>query len=71
MAMTADELRKAQEAEYGEFVAVEPIDIGGARAFNVGDPVPKSHVESGTVSQDQVARRTTKAARAATTGTES
>lgn len=67
---TDEEIQKAQEAEWGEFVATEPINIGGARAFNPGDPVPKSHVARGVVSKDSVARRNTKAAEAVT-GTES
>lgn len=52
----------AIDAEYGTFVAVEAIEIDGARAFNPGDPVPVSHVERGVVTADQVARRNTKAA---------
>jgi hypothetical protein len=55
-----------QAKEYGEFVAVNVITIDGARAFNPGDPVPKSHVANGVVSKDDVARRYTKAAKAAT-----
>ena len=47
----------AVDAEYGVYVATEPIDIDGARAFNVGDPVPTSHVERGVVRADQVAKR--------------
>lgn len=70
MSMSAEELMKAQEREYGEYVAVQRIDIGGARAFNPGDPVPKSHVDSGIVSKDSVAKRNTKAAEAVTTPTE-
>lgn len=65
MASTAEEFRAAQEAAWTEYVAVVPINIGNARAFNVGDPVPKGHVDSGVVSKDQVARRNTKAATAA------
>lgn len=61
----ATELRKAQEAEYGTYVATEPIDIFGARAFNVGDPVPVGHVERGVVrfggEDSQVAKANTKA----------
>lgn len=60
-----EELRQAQEREYGTYVALEPIDIGGARAFNTGDPVPVSHVERGVVQETQVAKTTTKAGRAA------
>jgi hypothetical protein len=62
---TAAELRDAQAAEYGTYVAVQPIDIGGARAFNVGDAVPVSHVDRGVVSTDQVAKTSTKAGRVA------
>lgn len=62
---TLEEYQKAQAAEYGTYVAKQPIDVNGARAFNTGDPVPVSHVERGVVSADQVARTTTKAGRAA------
>jgi hypothetical protein len=61
---TAEEFRSAQEAEYSKYVAKEPISIGGARAFNPGDPVPVSHVESGVVSKDQVVGANTKTAAA-------
>lgn len=61
-----EEYRKAQEAEYGQFVATKAIDIRGARAFNEGDPVPASHVKNGVVSKDDVAKVGTKAAEAAT-----
>lgn len=74
-AMTDEELRKAQEAEYGTYVATQPIDINGARAFNIGDPVPASHVSRGVVPDDAVAKASTKAGKAAaeqnpTTGSE-
>lgn len=62
---TVDEVRKAQLAEWGVYVAVEPINIGGVRAFNVGEAVPVSHVERGVVGAEQVAKRGTKAAQAA------
>lgn len=70
-----EEYREAQAAEYGEYVAKHPIDIRGARAFNTGDPVPVSHVKSGTVSKDDVVKASTKAGAAAaaanpTTGNE-
>jgi hypothetical protein len=65
MADTAEEYRRAQEKEYGSYVATAPIDIYGARAFNVGDPVPVSHVEGGIVPRDRVVGSTTKAAAAA------
>lgn len=62
---TAEELRDAQRAEYGTYVALVPIDINGARAFNPGDAVPVSHVERQVVFSDQVAKTSTKAGRAA------
>lgn len=62
---TAEELREAQAKEYGTYVAVAPIDINGARAFNEGDAVPVSHVERNVVRADQVAKVTTKAGREA------
>lgn len=62
---TAAELRDAQAAEYGTYVATQLIKIDGVNAFNVGDPVPVSHVEGRVVSADQVAKTTTKAGRAA------
>jgi hypothetical protein len=51
---TIDEYKAAQAAEWGKYVAAEPIDIDGVRAFNPGNPVPASHVERGVVSADQV-----------------
>lgn len=70
-----EEYRQAQAAEYGTFVANKPISIGGARAFNEGDPVPVSHVERGVVSDEDVVKVSTKAGKAAvannpTTGSE-
>lgn len=58
----AHALREAQAKEYGQWVAVEPIDIGGARAFNIGDPVPASHVDRGVVEKSQVVGANTKTA---------
>ncbi len=63
--MTAADLRAALGDEYGQYVAAGPIYIGGARAFNEGDPVPASHVERGVVEADQVSKPTTKAGQAA------
>ena len=60
-----EKYRKAQEAEYSAFVATKHININGARAFNVGDPVPKSHVDRGIVAKDDVAKPGTKAGQAA------
>lgn len=62
--MSVEEYLKAQQAEWGVYVALEAIDINGGRAFNAGDPVPVSHVESGVVSSEAVAKTTTKAAQA-------
>lgn len=53
---TAAEQQAAISAEYGTYVATEPIDIGGARAFNPGDAVPVSHVEGGVVPASSVAK---------------
>jgi len=64
---TAEDHEKATLKEYGQYVAVEAIDLGGARAFNPGDPVPVSHVESGVVARSQVVGSSTKAAAAVTT----
>lgn len=60
-----DEFLAAQAKEYGTYVALQPIYIGGARAFNQGDPVPVGHVERGVVESEQVAKTSTKAGRAA------
>lgn len=59
-----EELRQAQATEFGTYVANKPINIGSARAFNVGDPVPVSHVDRGIVSADDVEKTTTKAGKA-------
>lgn len=56
---TAEELRAAQDAEYGTYVAKEQIRIDGALAFNVGDAVPVSHVKRGVVSSAQVEKTST------------
>ena len=66
MTQTPEEFQAAQIAEYAMYVAVERISIDGALAFDVGDPVPKSHVERGVVDESQVAKRNTKAGKAAT-----
>lgn len=64
---TAEELHAAQVKEYGQYVAVDKIDLHGVRAFNKGDAVPVGHVEGDTavVPRDLVAKSTTKAAQAA------
>lgn len=57
-----EDLRAAQAKEYGQYVATKAIDIGGARAFNVGHAVPASHVERGIVPKDAVVGTNTKTA---------
>lgn len=42
----SDNFDKAQAVEYGTWVAVSPIDHNGARAYNIGDPVPVSNVKA-------------------------
>lgn len=64
--LTVDDQGDAYRKEYGVYVATSTIYVGSARAFNAGDPVPVSHVESGVVSSEQVAKRDTKAGRAVT-----
>lgn len=63
----ADDYEAQQAAEWGKYVATEVIYIGGARAFNPGDPVPASHVdrEDPPVRKEQVVGAKTKAAAAA------
>lgn len=55
---TPDELlaqaKLEAEAEWGTYVALEPINIHGVRAFNEGHAVPVSHVERGVVDKSQV-----------------
>lgn len=63
--LLAEELAK-RETEWGTYVAVGPIYIGGGRAFNPGDPVPVSHVERGVVDREAV-KEVTDAASAAST----
>lgn len=60
-----EEYRREQIAEYSSYVANKPININGARAFNEGDPVPAGHVERGVVSEDDVAKTSTKAGKTA------
>jgi hypothetical protein len=45
MPSPVEDFAAAQAAEYAAFVAVETILVDGARAYNVGDPVPVSNVE--------------------------
>jgi hypothetical protein len=67
--ITAAQFREVQGDEYGQYVAAQTIFIEGARAFNVGDPVPSSHVERGVVAADEVKKVSTKAGQALAAGT--
>jgi hypothetical protein len=51
---TLEQHLAAVAKEYSQYVAAEPIDIDGVRAFNPGHPVPVSHVEGGLVDKAQV-----------------
>jgi hypothetical protein len=63
---TAEAHRAAAVKEYGQFVAIAPIDHDGVRAYNVGDPVPASNVERWHyVEQGVVSKVGTKGAEAA------
>ena len=63
---TAEERRTQVVREYGQWVALEPIDHGGARAYNVGDPVPAGNVSRwGYDKTGRVAKAGTKEALAA------
>ena len=60
-------LREAQAVEYGAWVAIEQIYVGGALAYNPGDAVPTSNVKAhGYDKLNVVAKSTSKAAAAAT-----
>lgn len=63
--LTAEQQAQAIRDEYAVYVAIVPIDINGARAFNEGDAVPVGHVDRGVVLSEQVAKVTTKAGREA------
>jgi len=41
-----EQLRAAQEKEYGTWYATEPIYVGTALAYYTGDAVPTSNVEA-------------------------
>lgn len=55
--VTAAQHERAIVDEYSYWVATEAIFVDGARAFNPGDPVPRSHVDSGLIPKDMVATR--------------
>lgn len=57
-----------------DYVALQPIEYDGVRAFNTGDPVPNEQVKNHDLSTDQVAKRDSQKAKQAlgveeTTGT--
>jgi hypothetical protein len=62
---TVEDREAERVREYGQYVALRPIQIDGVNAFNEGDAVPAGHVERGVVPQDSVAKTTTKAGRQA------
>lgn len=45
MSSPTEDFAALQAAEYGTYIAVHPILHFGARAYNVGNPVPKANVE--------------------------
>jgi hypothetical protein len=55
---SVEEYLAEQKAEWGKYVAAEPIFFDGVRAFNAGSPVPASHVERGVVTAEQVSEVT-------------
>lgn len=60
------EAEQARIDEYAVWVAVQDIDYGGVRAYNLGDAVPNANVDE--LKYDElgwVAKRTTKAGKAA------
>jgi hypothetical protein len=60
--MSAEQYAATVQDEYGDYVATEPIYVGNALAYNVGDPVPKSNVSAHGYDQTgQVARRSQRA----------
>ena len=59
--MTLEQHMAALAKEYC-YVALEPIDINGVRAFNPGHEVPASHVKAGLVDKSLVASKDSKAA---------
>jgi hypothetical protein len=57
-----EQLRSAQAAEYGTWVATASISVNGTPAYNAGDPVPVSNVQKFKYDeQGLVSKITTKA----------
>ncbi len=68
-AASVHQYRAAVAEEYGQWVAVAPIDFDNARAYNVGDPVPVSNVAAYKYDErGLVAKAGTKAAEQASQG---
>jgi hypothetical protein len=42
--LTLEQVETERQREYGQYVAVGPINHNGVRAYNKGDPVPASNV---------------------------
>lgn len=63
LALDLEERELLQVIEYGTFIATGPIEVGNARAFNEGDPVPVTNVElNGYEAAGKVRRVATKEA---------
>jgi hypothetical protein len=54
---TIEDYAKAQEAEYGTYLANGPIFHDGARAYNANDPVPVSNVDTYKYLEQGLVRR--------------
>jgi len=52
--MAKDKAQTAEEAEFSTYHAAVPIDVDGSRAYNPGDVVPKSAVDSGLIDKAHV-----------------
>jgi hypothetical protein len=65
--LTPAEYEAAVAEEYGQFVAVTPINFDGVLAYAPGAPVPASNVKKyAYLEQGLVAKTNTKAAKAVT-----
>jgi hypothetical protein len=62
--LTAAEYAEAQRKNYSEWVAIVPIFINGALAYNPGFPVSSASVVDGTIDRTLIAKVGTKAAEA-------
>lgn len=52
--LSLEEYQAAQADDWGQYVAAEPIYIGGALAFAPGHAVPASHLKNNLVAKTQV-----------------